>query len=298
MALEFIFRDPAETNWDSLQQGDILIRNEELQNVLVEAHQYYASATDYKYFMVLTQSCDLVRRHDSAKPKSPYITLAAVRPLKTLILRAIDKYDLKLGTTIKICDKKHEGRLITLLERLLHNTEPSYFFLKARSHQSITEDLCVFLALSVALRVSHYEACVRAKIAQLDDVFQAKVGWLTGDLYSRVGTPDLEEKEDDPERLKAEFYEEVLRSQTAWLSATQVQEFKRRLKTWRREHPGEQGDLGELISQIPDDITLLAQRAAQQLAQRRLLAAEPDAESRAAQLLANDKVLKRIIRGD
>ena len=75
----------------------------------------------------------------------------------------------------------------------------------------------MFLALSVALRISHYDACIGAKVAQLDDVFQAKVGWLTGNLYSRVGTPDLEEKEDDAERIKEQFYEDVLRSRTVWL---------------------------------------------------------------------------------
>jgi hypothetical protein len=297
MALEFVLRDVEKTDWNSLQQGDVLIRNAELQSALAKAHQYYTNAPDYKYFMVLTQSCDLVRR-DGAKPKSPYITLAAGRPLQVLVERYISKYDLNLDAGIWICDKKHENRIVSLLERLLHNTEPSYFFIKAGSHKNITDDLCVYLALSVALRITHYDECVRAKIAQLDDVFQAKVGWLAGNLYSRVGTPDLEEKEQDPEQLKAEFYEQALRTQTAWLSTTQAREFKRLLASRERGHSHDEGDLRALIAQIPDDITLLAKRAASQLAQRRLLANEPDAEIRAAQVLANDKIIKRIIRGD
>jgi hypothetical protein len=297
MALEFVFRDVEKTDWSSLQQGDVLIRNTELQDALAQAHQYYANASDYRYFMILTQSCDLVRR-DGTKPKSPYITLAAARPLQVLVERYISKYDLNLDAAIRICDKKHENRIVSLLERLLHNTEPSYFFIKAGSHKNIPDDLCVFLALSVALRIAHYDECVRAKIAQLDDVFQAKVGWLAGNLYSRVGTPDLEEKERDPEQLKAAFYEQALRSQTAWLSTTQARELKRLLKGREREHSEDEGDLRALIAQIPDDITLLARRAASQLSQQRLLANEPDAEMRAAQVLANDKIIKRIIRGD
>jgi hypothetical protein len=81
-----------------------------------------------------------------------------------------------------------------LLERLLHNTEDGFFFLKKDSHPELIEDLCVFLALSVAIRADQYEACLTAKIAQMDHIFAAKVGWLVGNLYSRIGTPDVEEK--------------------------------------------------------------------------------------------------------
>lgn len=297
MALEFVFKGVGETDWGALLQGDVLVRNDELRDALRNAHQYYADAPDYKYFMVLTQSCDLVRR-GGAEPRSAYITLAAARPLQVLVERNISKCDLDLDTETRICDKKHEGRIVSMLERLLHNTEPSYFFIRAESHENIPEDVCLFLALSVAIRVSHYDACLKAKVAQLDDVFQAKVGWLAGNLYSRVGTPDLEEKEEEPDQLKAEFYEEVLRSHTAWLSTTQVRELKELLKRWRKEHPEAQPDERELIAQIPDDITVLAKRAASQLAQRGLLADDPEAEVRAAKLLANDKAIKRIIRGD
>jgi len=46
------------------------------------------------------------------------------------------------------------------------------------------------LPLSLSIRAEHYESCVRDRVAQIDDLFQAKLGWLLGQQYSRVGTPD------------------------------------------------------------------------------------------------------------
>lgn len=48
-----------------------------------------------------------------------------------------------------------------------------------------------FLSLSVPIKSQlHYEKCLKARIAQLREVFRAKLGWLAGDIYSRVATPD------------------------------------------------------------------------------------------------------------
>jgi hypothetical protein len=40
----------------------------------------------------------------------------------------------------------------------------------------------------------HFQTCLDAKILQLNDTFQAKLGWLVGQMYSRVGTRDWEPK--------------------------------------------------------------------------------------------------------
>lgn len=61
----------------SLCQGDVLCVTDEMRKILKEVHPYFLNE-QYKYFMVLTQSCDLVRRN-AGKCKTPYITLAAVR---------------------------------------------------------------------------------------------------------------------------------------------------------------------------------------------------------------------------
>src|ERR1035437_4182653 len=83
--MDFVFASPEQTEQNSLLQGDLLVRNEELQSILSQAHGYYAAAPDYNYFLVLTQSCDLVRRR--SKPTARYITLAAARPLTLVVDR-------------------------------------------------------------------------------------------------------------------------------------------------------------------------------------------------------------------
>ena len=65
-----------EADFASLCQGDVLAVTEELKSILEEVHPYFLNE-QYKYFMVLSQSCDLVRRKGKAC-KTPYITLAAI----------------------------------------------------------------------------------------------------------------------------------------------------------------------------------------------------------------------------
>jgi hypothetical protein len=75
--------------------------------------------------------------------------------------------------------------------RLINNNEPNYFYLEASGE--LTSDSVAFLRLSIALKADvHYDTCLNAKILQLTDMFQAKLGWLVGQLYSRVGTEDWE----------------------------------------------------------------------------------------------------------
>ncbi len=78
----------------------------------------------------------------------------------------------------------------TELVNLMDNNKPGYFYLHTDQLLGITEPCCAFLQLAVSLRLQHYKACLDAKIAQLDAQFQAKLGWLIGNMYSRVATTE------------------------------------------------------------------------------------------------------------
>lgn len=298
MAFEFLFVPFEKTDSTQLYQGDILRKDDVLKEAINVAHPYYAEADDYTHLMVLTQSCDLVRRNGQ-KPKSRYITLAAIRPLRIIVDRLIKKYKFdSFDFPFPVCQKESEIFIAQVLERLLHNTEHGYFFIRKDSHPKIKEDMCVFLTLSIAIRVAHIDACLKAKIAELDHIFQAKVGWLTGNLYSRVGTPDIEEIEDDPKTIKAEFYKEILHNQTAWLTPGQLTELKKIVAKWRRDNPGE--DLTpekaeELINKVPDPMDLVAQRAVTSLATEGIIEDNDETRTRAKNLLRNDLPLKKLI---
>lgn len=180
----------SSTDQSSLKQGDILCKSNEILQILEEVHPHYLRE-DYRYFLVLTQSCDLVRRNGK-KCKAPYITIAAIRPLDLLIKREIAKHQkTDLEKNNGICNIDRKNSLAQFMERLLNNNMPDYFYLHDDAAFDFTEKMVAFLRLSIAIKSNlHYEACRNSKILELTDAFKAKLGWLVGQMYSRVGTPD------------------------------------------------------------------------------------------------------------
>lgn len=83
--IHFTYKEYMEKN--SLCQGDILEKTDDLTAILKEVHPYFLN-DGYKYFMVLSQSCDLVRRNGKTC-KTPYITLAAVREYSDFLERTL-----------------------------------------------------------------------------------------------------------------------------------------------------------------------------------------------------------------
>lgn len=184
----FTYKEPDN---EQLRQGDILDKSDELKTLFREIHPHYNNKEDYIYFMVLTQSCDLERRNGKAC-NAQYITLAAVRPLGVLIQRKITElqknYDIAKG---ELLDKSQKLRMKDFLKRLMNNNVHEYFFLNEDSGMGFTENCVAFLRLSIAIKANlHYNKCLDAKILELKDEFKAKLGWMVGNIYSRVGTVD------------------------------------------------------------------------------------------------------------
>lgn len=293
--MNIAFTDPDK---DVLGQGDLLIRNESLRQALNQAHGYYARVDDYSHFMVLTQSCDLVRRNGKP-PKSRYITLAAARPMRLVIDRFLESLTIKNDNLpIKICDKSRELLARQLIERIIHNTQEGLFFVPKEASDTIPEDLCVFLTLSVALRAEHFDACRLAKVAQMKDIFAAKVGWLTGTQYSQVATPDLEEEmPDQADAYKKELYRQFLYGPAAWLNQAQFNRLLPLVAKWKQDNPGSEVTreiIVQLVGKLPDDATLIAQQAAKVLVERGLVVAA-EAE-KAKNLILNNSEFKKLVR--
>lgn len=184
----FTYSDISEDN-KHLKQGDIFKRTEALDAIISDVHKHYLKS-DYLYFIVLTQSCDLVRRKKD-KCKSPYITIAAIRSLELLLSREIrkkQKTDLEIKANL--LPEEHREDLYRFLERLFNNNEPEYFYL--HENPSINFRSCVaFLRLSIPIKSDlHYDTCLDARLLELHDNFKSKLGWLVGNMYSRVGTED------------------------------------------------------------------------------------------------------------
>jgi hypothetical protein len=193
MATHYVYDDPDKTQ---LAQGDVLERTPALVALLNQYHPHYANHPDYRFFAVLTQSCDLVRREDKP-PKTPYIAIAAARTLEETLIREAARFQEDWQRETKVIGTKARSTLLTFLQRVFDNNEPGYFYLHVDQELGIHRACCVVLALAVTLRAQHYDTLLEAKRAQLKDTFQAKLGWLIGNMYSRVGTTEWDNEYPD-----------------------------------------------------------------------------------------------------
>lgn len=227
--LNFIFKPPEGAHFDALRQGDLLLRTARVREALSQGHQHYANHPAYTHFLVLTQSCDLAVRV-GGRFRAPYITICAAKPLSAYL-------DKKLADAFAERDPIRVGRSAMykgaegVIKRLISNTSEEVFFLDALVAPSVSEPLCAFLQLSIALKAEHYDALLKAKQAEMTDIFSAKVGWMTGNLYSRVATPDLYET--DPamaEAYERQLIDDLLQQNTEWLDTRQVKEYRKQLK--------------------------------------------------------------------
>ena len=200
MATHYVYDDPKP----ELSQGDVLQKSSGLLSVIKTYFPYYAEHDDYKYFMVLTQTCDLVRR-DGGPCASPYITLAAVKPLQHALLLEAEKYQDRWQRETRVLGDKAKVKLVMFMEGLIDNNKAGFFYLHEDQSLGISESCCAFLQLSISLQsAAHYDNVLDAKIAQLKEPFQAKLGWLIGSMYSRVATTEWNKEKPEDERLSSE----------------------------------------------------------------------------------------------
>jgi hypothetical protein len=176
---------------EHLCQGDILQRTKEVDQLLKDVHPHYCNAPGYDFFLVLTQSCDLVRR-DGEQCKSRYISIAAIRPLAKVLERELEKqFEEPVEGHARFASHDRKEKMFQFMERLLNNNEPDYFYLHRAPEFGLNDDYCAFLKLSIAIKAEfHYETLSAARILQLTQNFQHKLGYLVGNIYSRIGTDD------------------------------------------------------------------------------------------------------------
>lgn len=213
-----------------LHQGDILGRAAALQSILRKYHPYYVDNTDNTHFIVLTQTCDLVRRNGS-NCSARYITLAPIKSLSRIVSREISE-SVELEVSGKIfCSERKKSQLDMLLRRLLNNNEEEYFFLGSSPSNSFPEDACAILRLGISIKAEHYEALLDARMFGLQSIFRTKLGWHIGKIYSRVGTPDWDEK------ALSKKVKETIGESATWMSERDLKKFKENVKTWMNDNP-------------------------------------------------------------
>jgi hypothetical protein len=184
--MHFTYETPDKAK---LYQGDLLKRSPEIEKILKDTHPTYCEKEDYKFFIVLTQSCDLALRNGSCNTK--YINIAPARPLNVVIKDIILKYqyddtERKLG----FINEKRKEKIYDFMERLFNNNEHDYFFLYREENFELDDEHCAFLRLSIAIKSESYATLLQSKFLQIKEPYRSKLGFLVGKLYSRVATED------------------------------------------------------------------------------------------------------------
>ena len=141
--MDYIFVEGNKRDDSTLMQGDLLEKTEFLERVLEK--EYVGTnklLLDSEYFVVLTQSCDLVRRRKI--PKSPFITIASVQHLESALNDHTSKIkDKNIDSQLNICNLSYRTQTLQYLERLLNNSEKSHYCLPVECHHNFSKDYCI-----------------------------------------------------------------------------------------------------------------------------------------------------------
>ena len=174
---------------DDLAQGDIIEPTEELRAVLEQVHPHFL-AEKYVAFMVLSQSCDLVRRQGY---RGQPINVCVVRELSLIAGRLLELFCGSDIPGVFVKEARNDGRMF--LERAINQNEQAVglFYLHPDADAGVATPCVAMLRIAIALRTRHYDKIRGARRGRLRPEFQAKLGWLVGNLYSRVGTEDWSE---------------------------------------------------------------------------------------------------------
>ena len=195
MSLHWTYREVSE---DDLLQGDILERTDALEDVLKIYHPYFCRDV-ITGFLVLTQSCDLVR-DKSGNCKAPYISIAVIRELEPLLPDLLGPTCGAGIENVYLDESRYAAR--DILRKLINQNDQSrgLFYLHPVSAIEHSLNILAFpsiclLRVSIALRRQHYSILVEARRLHLENEYANKLGWLAGNLFSRIATKDWEEQQ-------------------------------------------------------------------------------------------------------
>ncbi|MGD1151562.1 MAG: hypothetical protein ABR911_01610 [Syntrophales bacterium] len=176
----------------ALRQGDILERTDELLTLFNEVHPHFCDEK-YRGFLVLTQTCDLVKREQGCS--ATHITLSVIRSMQDLISDVLRSRFGYLAPGVYVEGKKKYVE--QLIERIINQNEQALglFYLHPDADVGIPVHSVSILRVSIAVRAEeHYNTLANARIGRLEQLFQSRLGWMVGNLYSRVAVRDWKDE--------------------------------------------------------------------------------------------------------
>lgn len=137
----------------------------------------------------------------------------------------------------------------------------------------------------------HLATCVAAKILQLTDTFQAKLGWLVGQMYSPVGTQDMDAD-------KATKIADSQKSVALWFDDSKIKAVESRFAELRQLDPNKsmsEAEIAAMIRAVPSVRKEVMTRATE-IIKDTLGENQQGAARRLSSRLASDAALKKLLR--
>lgn len=231
---------------EELEQGDLLKLTDGLRELLKTYHPFYESHPENKFYAVLTQSCDLVPRDGVIGAR--YVSIAPVRPLRVVMQYEFASEFTRPDKGAPFGTTSLKAEIEKFLERILNNNEPGYFHYFAEPSIGLTEPMCAMLALPISFKAEHYDIFMLSRVGSVQSVFQAKLGWLLGQLYSRVGTPELH-----PNETKS-LVGSLMETLGVWFPNEDLKYLKKLIAEFKEANPNQPVDeavSADLIRKIP-----------------------------------------------
>ena len=274
-----------------LAQGDVIEPTSEIREILQNVHPHFLDPK-YVAFVVLSQSCDLVRR---PRYRGQPINLCVVRELRSIAGTLLELY---CGSDIpNVFCNEDRGEARKFLERIINQNEQTVglFYLHPDADAGVSTSSVAMLRIAIALRTEHYELIQKARRGRLRSEFQAKLGWLIGNLYSRVGTEDWSESTARKKEQKG-IIDQVIENLVGieWTSSHAAT---------RAKHAGfdAQGKTPEQIRSelaafepVPLDKQLL--KGIERILQNQDLGLPPEIQAKIVKRLPNDAELAQLLR--
>jgi hypothetical protein len=149
----------------------------------MEGHQdYILERADFEAFCLMTQTCDLVRTREEE-----FITLAVVR----VITNIFDKPGAKKDSTA--------NKLKSIIQ---HRANTRFFYLYKEPDAGIERDSVVDLRVMFALHKKHYDEIVAARKMSMNGLYAAHLGWMAGNVFSRIAMPEWDDIRKDYTELE------------------------------------------------------------------------------------------------
>ena len=217
-----------EDKCEDLQQGDILEPTEDIRNILFKS---YPSLREKKIvaLIVITQSCDLARREEHEnRCKAEYINLAIVQRIEHVFLSLVDKLCHKHRLRHGYYSATGKNSAIELIGRICNQNEWSIglFYLHPDASAGVAYRSVALLQAIYPVFADHYNMLVDVRGGRLAAPFQNRLGWLVGNLYSRVATVDFPENEQNNLRESLMNEDNKGVNLPCWLNKKQISKMK------------------------------------------------------------------------